>query len=312
MKRILVNIAVIALFFATDAYSRSSPVSVQASIDRQQAYIGDVLKYRITVEADSSIGIDSIIIGKTLGDFEVLRDNQSISIEGGIARRVLEYDIASYETGQFSIPSQTVRFHLPDGGTAEASTDSLPVMIMSVASGDSLADIRGLKSPIKIGYRFPWLYVIIAAVLLIIAAVILWRILRKKKELEAESEPVDTRPPWIIAEENLRKLRETDLIEREEYKAFYLQLTEIVRRYLEPRFGVDAIDRTTWELRQELSSIGLSEERYSVLFQLFDSADLVKFAKSIPTQEIVDTDFQRAWSFVKGTRGSEWKEVSTT
>ncbi len=311
MTRILIYIAIVLSLFAVPIHAQSSPVSVEASIDRQQAYIGDVLKYRITVEADTALSMDSIRIGAFLGEFEVLRSEQSEVITDDVATRVFEYDLAAFETGRYAVPPTTVRFTLSDGGTAEAATDSLPVVIMSVASGDSLADIRGLKDPIPIGYRFPWLYVAIGAALALVLGYLLWRILKRKK-VEEEAEKVDTRPPWVIAEERLRKLRESELIENEQFKLFYLKLTEIVRRYLEPRFGIDAIDRTTWELREEMMSIGLSEEQYNSLFALFDSADLVKFAKSVPTPQLIEDDFQRAWAFVRNTSVSEVKEVSAT
>lgn len=311
MTRTFTYMAIALCLFASVIHAQSAPVSVEASIDRQQAYIGDVLKYRITVEADTALSVDSIRIGRSLGDFEVLRSEQSEVIADDVATRVFEYEIAAYETGQYAIPPTTVRFTLPDGGTAEATTDSLPVVIMSVASGDSLADIRSLKDPIPIGYRFPWLYVAVGGVLALVIGYLLWRILRKKK-VEAEEERVDTRPPWIIAEERLRKLRESDLIENEQFKLFYLELSEIIRHYLEPRFGIDAIDHTTWELREEMRSIGLSEGQYDSLFALFDSADLVKFAKSIPTPQMIEADFQRAWTFVKSTSVSAVKEVGAS
>ena len=263
------------------AVAQDVPHSVKAEIDRQQAYVGDRLRFTLTLVADSTTAVDSIPIGENLGDFDVIGRQYGLSgdASGGL-RHTVDFDLAVYKTGQFWIPQIPIRFVHADSTTSEFMTDSLTVIIMSVASGDSLVDIKGLKPQVYFGSQFPWLYVIAAAIVLAGLVIWLWR-RRKKSEAVAEAKPVDTRPPWVIADEALRKLRESGLLANGEFKLFYLRLTDILRAYIEPRFGVDALDRTTSELREELAQISLDDHNYDLLFGLFDSADLVKFAKLI-------------------------------
>jgi hypothetical protein len=277
------------------------PLSVKAEIDRQQAYVGDRLRFTLTLVADSATSVDSIPVGDNLGDFDVLGRRYDLSGDGsGGLRHTVDFDLAVYKTGQFWIPQIPIRFIHADSTTSEIMTDSLAVVIMSVAGGDSLVDIKGLKPQVYFGSQFPWLYVIAAAI--VIAGLLIWMWRRRKKaEAIAEAKPVDTRPPWVIADEALRKLRESGLLASGEFKLFYLELTDILRAYIEPRFGVDALDRTTSELREDLTQISLDDHYYSLLFELFDSADLVKFAKLRPEMSQAESDFQKGWQFVQGT-----------
>jgi len=281
--------------------AQDKPLSVKAEIDRQQAFVGDRLRFTLTLVTDSTTSVDSIPVGKSLGDFDVIARRHDLSADksGGL-KHTIDLDLAAYKIGRFWIPQIPIRFIRPDSATSELLTDSLMVDIVSVASGDSLVDIKGLKPQIYFGSQFPWLYVLIAAVVLAAFGVWIWK-RRKKSEAAAEAEPVDTRPPWVIADEAMRKLRESDLLARAEFKLFYLRLTEILRAYIEPRFGIDALDRTTSELRVELRRISLGDHHYDLLFGLFDSADLVKFAKFKPDVSQAESDFQRGWQFVQGT-----------
>jgi hypothetical protein len=73
-----------------------------------------------------------------------------------------------------------------------------------------------------------------------------------------------------------------DLLTHNEFKLYYTLVTEAVRRYLEDRYGIDAMDRTTTELLDELSGRGRRVEKLDDLLRV---ADLVKFAKYVPAVE---------------------------
>lgn len=315
MKINISDLSMIAILLAlfgigAVAFGQQGAVTVESAIDRQQAYMGDRLRYTLTLTTDSNVVVDSIPIGESLGKFEIKKRSSSLS-SGKLGKLThnIEFVIAAYETGQLWIPRLTLRFIATDGSITEATTDSLSVVILSLASTDSLADIKGLKPPVYFGGRFPWIYVAIALIVLAGVLIWLWKSRRKAPDAVAEVNSVDRRPPWVIAEEELKKLRESDLLRDEEYKLFYLRLTEILKTYLEPRYGIDALDRTTTELRNELKAIGLDQADFDLLFELFVSADLVKFAKLLPSTHEAESDFQRGWRFVQDTSKRRSEEV---
>jgi lipase chaperone LimK len=59
-------------------------------------------------------------------------------------------------------------------------------------------------------------------------------------------------PAHVTAFQALEELERADLITKNQFQDYYLELTEIAKAYIEGRFGVPALDRTTDELRRDL------------------------------------------------------------
>src|SRR5690606_5720932 len=83
---------------------------------------------------------------------------------------------------------------------------------------------------------------------------------------------------------------------------YYLRLTEILKGYLQGRFGVDALDRTTDEIRRDLelvrkgADLGGLESRELIRF--LQDCDLVKFARYAPPVEDAGQDLVQVREFV--------------
>jgi hypothetical protein len=90
-------------------------------------------------------------------------------------------------------------------------------------------------------------------------------------------------PPDILALAQLHELEERHVWQKGEIKAFYSEATEIVRRYVEGRYGVMALEMTTDEVLDQLASLKLSKDMMSEIRTFLADADLVKFAKVIPS-----------------------------
>jgi hypothetical protein len=105
-----------------------------------------------------------------------------------------------------------------------------------------------------------------------------------------------------VALEALRKLRESDLLATGQIKAFYIELSEIVRRYIEGRYFVPALELTTGELMDDLKQVTLEPDARDMLRDLLELSDLVKFAKYAPATEEHERALQLAESFVETTK----------
>ena len=95
---------------------------------------------------------------------------------------------------------------------------------------------------------------------------------------------------------------EQELSERD-VKLFYVELTGVVRRYIERTTGIHAPEQTTEEFLNEIgarSDFPLVESRR--LQQFLQSADLVKFARFKPTQDDAETHLRTAETLVEQTR----------
>ena len=83
------------------------------------------------------------------------------------------------------------------------------------------------------------------------------------------------------------------------YKDFYIELTMVVRRYIERRHGVKAPNLTTVEfLRAAQESSAFTEDVVSQLKRFLESADLVKFAGVQATPDMADDATNRARSYL--------------
>ena len=90
----------------------------------------------------------------------------------------------------------------------------------------------------------------------------------------------------------LNRLLEKGLPGRGRYKDFYVELTMVVRRYIQRRYGIRAPNMTTEEFLREARP---SDE----LRRFLESADMVKFAGVTATPEMADTATESARSYLK-------------
>jgi hypothetical protein len=96
--------------------------------------------------------------------------------------------------------------------------------------------------------------------------------------------------PDEIAYQELDKLLADDLLTRGEVKLFHLRISDILRSYIENRFGLKAPERTTEEFLAELTQDlqmqkALLKDHKRLLGEFLNQCDLVKFAKHEPSIE---------------------------
>jgi hypothetical protein len=88
-----------------------------------------------------------------------------------------------------------------------------------------------------------------------------------------------------------------------EMDAFFVRLSDIVRRYLELRFGLRSPELTTEEFVEELAnSPDLVRSHQQLLRKFLNRADLVKFAHLVPDPADVELSLESARSFLEATR----------
>ena len=85
-------------------------------------------------------------------------------------------------------------------------------------------------------------------------------------------------------------------------KLFHSQISEIIREYLEKRYGVNALENTTDEIMQSIRYHGISQDQTTKLNQILVLSDLVKFAKEQPLANENDMSLLNAIDFVKNTK----------
>jgi hypothetical protein len=81
-----------------------------------------------------------------------------------------------------------------------------------------------------------------------------------------------------------------------------VDLSGIVRYYIEDRFHVHAPEQTTPEFLAEISSVGLLDDSHERLVaEILRHSDQVKFARYLPTLHEMEKSFAQVLQFVDET-----------
>jgi len=193
------------------------------------------------------------------------------------------------------VPANAFDFVSPAGDTIRAWGDEIQVPIKRIAA--TAQDLRPLKEQWKAPINY-WLWGGIAAGLLVAIAALVWWLNGRRRRGQAIA-PQAAIPPDVIALAELDRIAAMNLAARGEFKSHYTLVADTMRRYLEARFRIEAMDRTTFELMDALER---REVRIAGLNALLEEADLIKFAKVTPTVESAHAAVQRAREIVMATR----------
>ena len=103
----------------------------------------------------------------------------------------------------------------------------------------------------------------------------------------------------------IEKLKNMNLIEEGRIKDYYIILSEIIRRYIEGRYNIQVLDRTTGELFWEMKNARIDKKVVTQVKDLLEDCDLVKFAKYIPPSDIIEKNFNTSVNIVNVTNSTQ-------
>ena len=287
----------------------SQEVKVTTAFDTSRIYIGDQVKYTLTIEKPVSFLLSYPIFKDTLySKIEILGgpDIDTSFMNDGRMKIRHEYLVTAFDSGYYQVPPVFAELRSQSGIRRFYSDYSpLEVTRVKIAPQDSSAQffdiIKPYRSPVTLGEILPWL------LLAIILAAIIWAIVMyiKKLRIIKSGEPVPEviEPAHVIAFRELEQLREEKLWQNGEIKMYYTRLSEILRQYLENRYRIFALEYTTVETLDHLQLTGFKNQaQYNKLKSVLTDSDLVKFAKHKPGPVENDLNFEMAWNFVDLTK----------
>ena len=161
-------------------------------------------------------------------------------------------------------------------------------------------DIRPqFRYPVTFAEILPWVAgaLVLAAVITAVCMVVARR--RKSRPLFGKPTPQD--PPHIVALRDLDRIRGEKLWQTGNQKQYYTEITDTLRVYIEKRFGVKTIERTSAEILTDLSVKDIQPSDYESLKDLFGTSDLVKFAKYTASESENENAVPAAVRFVNDT-----------
>ena len=291
---------------AEDRIARSQvergPVRVTVEVDPAKARLSDEPTLTLTIDYETGVTVQKPPFGESMGDF-VIRDYREPmpKIDGNRETLRQIYTLEPTRTGELAIWPISVTFTdtRPDGDGKEHTieTEGLNVEIASVldSQSPSLGDLRPMTGPVELKHsESNRIWGFVAFLVVVGGAVAVWY-LRRRRRKRVEEVPLS---PRELAFLELERILANNLVE-EDVKLFYVELTGVVRRYIERTTGILAPEQTTEEFLHEISlKATFPAEESKRLKQFLESADLVKFAAHQPRKEDLEESFQRAKAFV--------------
>lgn len=298
---------IILLFWLSSASAQDMSVSI--AFDTTRILIGDQINFTLTVQQPEDTEIQIPVFRDTIvSKVEIVGgpERDTISRQGGQIDIIDRYLVTSFDSGMYEVRPVYIEIKRPDGINRFFSDYALlEVIKYRVAPADTAAGFYDIippyEAPLTFNEVLPWLLIALLAAAVIWFIIFFIRKFRKKEQVAEIPKIIE--PAHIIAFRELEMLKNDSLKEKGEYKQYFTRLTEILRSYLENRYGILSLELTTTETLQELLRTGFKKgESYDRLRFVLTTADFVKFAKYIPVKEDYDQNFDSSWQFIEETK----------
>ena len=208
-----------------------------------------------------------------------------------------ELTITSFNAGEYIL-----RFKfLVNNDTVQ--TADLPLLVRTIAIDTEQAELRDIKPVYDIppGWKTVLTYIFILMGTILLSSLLgyfVWKKIRKKPvAAEEKAEEIPPVPPHITALQQLDEIKAEELWQKGKVKDFHIRLTDVLREYIEKRFGIDALEMTSEEIIEAMKN----EADFPSLAETLRLADLVKFAKTKPSADDNERSLANGYLFVHKT-----------
>ncbi|MDR3695980.1 BatD family protein [Mucilaginibacter sp.] len=303
---------ILALLVLTCLSYRVQAQNIQAEAKLQQytIRIGDQTKLFLSVHQPAKEHVNFPKLTDTIiSKIQVVSINKPDTTYDQNDHRSLtvtqSYTITSFDAGTYTIPSFSIG---TAGGVLKTNTLTLQVETVKVDTTKAIYDI---KQPISVSYTFldwlkdNWYWVVLPLLAIALIIGLIWYLRKRPKAEPVVQVSKPAIPPHVIALNQLKELKGKKLWQQEEVKQYHIELSDIIREYLEKRYAIKTHEKTTDEIFAGLKRIVITDENKGKLKQILVLADLVKFAKEKPLPAENEESLEIAIDFVVATKQPE-------
>jgi hypothetical protein len=292
--------------------SELGPVKATVRVWPAKPSLGEPIHVRLEIESPAGVRIDAPFQeagDQRLGRFRVIafgRDTEHKPGGGQVQQQT--YTLEAYSSGRHRVPPLRLEVIDSRGSAAdpkqrpqELLTEEIPLEIAPVKAEAANADLRpprGTLDP-KVGGVRPLAVLGAASLVLVLGAggLLLFFTLRTRRRIQQQRSAYDE------AVSALRALEDRGAPDAEAADAWFVELSAIVRRYLEQRYQIRAPELTTEEfLLVATVRPELYEDHRGFLSSFLERCDRVKFAGHRPDAEKSLATLAEAREFVEDTR----------
>lgn len=285
---------------------------VDSRFEPQEVLLGDHFDLVMEVEAEEghAVAFPDFTEGMAEGLIELIKEGtiDTVSHREGVVALRKRYTLTSFEPGHYTLDSLGVLHACKPGEIDTLSWPAALEMTVGMIPIDTTqTTIYGVKEPLKAPLYAEEFSGYLSLVLLVgaVIASLIWLLVRMRRGRAVQEVVLPSEPPQVVAIRRLERLHSQKLWQNERLKEYYTILTDILREYLDGRYGVDAPEMTSEEILAALKRVGIGAKHYMDLERLLSESDLVKFAKYSPEREYHEEAYYKVYYFVE-----ESKEVA--
>ena len=284
----------------------SAQVSVEAVIDSIQIFVGQQVHVTLTATAKENTKVEFpqfkpmeyITPGVEVLDRQELDQKAQ---DNGFVSRSMVYTMTSFDDTLYYIPPMTVKI---DGKPYKSKSLALKVLTIEVDTlhAEKFFGPKDVQdSPFQWSdWSLPFWLSVLMLVLLAIAYYLYLR-LRDNKPIISHIRIVKRLLPHQKAMKEIEQIKADKMVSSENSKEYYTKLTDTLRKYIEERYGFNAMEMTSSEIIEKLTATQ-DQKALDELRQLFTTADLVKFAKYSTLINENDMNLVNAIEFINQTK----------
>ena len=314
------------VFIVLPSALHAQEVRLETTLDKNEIQIGDHLVYKNTLIFDpQKFRVKLPRLSDTFNHFEIIeRKKTDTANQRNQFQLSQETVLTNFDSGVWVIPKQIIAVTPLDGSSAyeiESKEVSVRVNTIAVDTSKPIMPIYEIIEA-KQSWWDAWKIYILGFLGLLIFGIILYFIFKqlRNREKKPKEEKKIYVAPWEVAQSALENLIQKEHWLSNQEKQHHTRLTDIIRNYLEDAFELDCFEKTSQEIVTDVkkylqkNKYKKRQEELDKLRNIFFTADLVKFAKSKPTESEHLRSNEEALSFVESTSTflQQLKDTKTT
>lgn len=284
------------------ALTKDQPFKIIGQINKEVIDIGEPFEYAVTLFKRN----DTTVILKKKDIKKDAKTFKNLIIKDFKEEIKKKKDLTIVKQTYFLQPTDTEDVQIPPIKAFSSKIKQVlaPIEVKINTTLDPKAEMKGIHDikPLERFFIINLWYIVVPVLFFIFTGFIIFWIIKIIKTPKKEEKVEIYKPPHIIALEELSRLKMMELKTADDYKVYYTLLSEVFRRYLEGRFKIQAIEKTSEEILSELIKIQFNIQTRNQAKSILKQSDMVKFAKQIPTREMASTALEKTYNFVDTTK----------
>ncbi|MBP5424552.1 MAG: hypothetical protein J6Y33_00560 [Prevotella sp.] len=290
----------------------SAQVTVEAAIDSIEMLIGEQVHVTVTATMKEGSKVEFPVFKPTqqlIPGVEVLKSTElgTKGKDGGFVDRQVVYTLTSFDDTLYYLPPFVVKV---DGKPYESKSLALKVIGIEVDT-TRMDQFFGPKDVQDNPFQWSdWSLLFWLSVLMLVLMAVgyyLYMRLRDNKPIITHIRIVKRLLPHQKAMKEIEQIKADKMQNSENPKEYYTKLTDTLRKYIEDRYGFNAMEMTSSEIIDRLEKALTDDTKDAAtmkaeLRQLFTTADLVKFAKYSTMINENDANLVSAIDFINQTK----------